>query len=75
MGFLRGDASACVFRHVDRRLVASVHGDNFTVCRPKKQFDWMRGEMRKKYWLTENGRLGPSKDDDKEAKILNRIAR
>ena len=50
------DASACVFRHADRRLVASVHGDDFTE-------------------LTENGRLGPSTDDDKDVKILNRIAR
>ena len=31
--------------------------------------------MQKKYELTESGRLGPSKDDDKEVKILNRIAR
>ena len=31
--------------------------------------------MRKKYELTEIGRLGPSEKDDKEVKILNRIAR
>ena len=35
----------------------------------------MKSEMQKKYELTESGRLGPSKDDDKEVKILNRIAR
>ena len=75
MGFLRGDASACVFRQADRRLVASVHGDDFCVCGPKRQLDWMRDEMRKRYELTENGRLGPGKNDDKEVKILNRIAR
>ena len=75
MGFLRGDASACVFRHADRRLIASVHGDDFSVCGPKRQLDWMRDEMRKKYELTEIGRLGPGKNDDKEVKILNRIAR
>ena len=74
-GFLRGDATACVFRRIDRRLVASVHGDDFTVSGPKKQLDWMRDEMLKEYEFTENGRLGPSKDDDKEVKILNRIAR
>ena len=39
MGFLRGDASACVFRHLTRRLVASVHGDDFTVAGPKHQLD------------------------------------
>ena len=36
MGFVRGDASACVFRHIARKLVASVHGDVFTVCGPKQ---------------------------------------
>ena len=65
MGFVRGNASACVFRHIARRLVASVHGDDFTVCGPKKHFDWMRHEMLKKFELTENGRLEPSTDDDK----------
>ena len=35
----------------------------------------MRDERRKKYELTEIGRLGPGKNDDKEVKILNRIAR
>ena len=64
-----------MFRHADRRLVASVHGDDFTICGPKKQFDCMKSEMQKKYELTESGSLGPSKDDDKEVKILNRIAR
>ena len=64
-----------MFRHADRRLVASVHGDDFTICGPKRQLDWMKSEMHKKYELTENGRLGPGKDDDKEVKILNRIAR
>ena len=35
----------------------------------------MRDGVRKKYELTENGRLGPSTGDDREVKILNRIAR
>ena len=64
-----------MFRHADRRLVASVHGDDFTICGPKKQLDRMKSEMQKKYEFTESGRLGPSKDDDNEVKILNRIAR
>ena len=73
MGFLRGDASACVFRQPTRRLVASVHGDDFTVAGPKRQLDWMKAEMQKRYELTETGRLGPGKEDGKTVKILNRI--
>ena len=65
----------CVFRHIARRLVASVHGDDFTVCGPKRHFELMRDKMRKTYELTENGRVRPSTEDDKEVKILNRIAR
>ena len=72
---MRGDASSCVFRHIARKLEASVHGDDFIVCGPKRHFDWMRDEMRKRYELTENGRLGTSTGDDEEVKILSRIAR
>ena len=75
MGFARGDASACVFRHAERRLVTSVHGDDFTTAGPKRQLDWMKGELMKHYELNENYRIGPGPDDGKEAKVLNRIIR
>ena len=75
MGFARGDASACVFRHVERRLVTSVHGDDFTTAGPKKQLDWLKAELMKHYELNENYRIGPGPDDGKEAKVLNRIIR
>ena len=75
MGFMRGDASACVFRHPTKRLVASVHGDDFTVAGPKDLLDWMKSEMQKKYELTETGRIGPAPSDGKEVKVLNRVVR
>ena len=75
MGFLRGDASACVFRHPTKRLVASVHGDDFTVAGPKNLLDWMKAEMEQRYELTETGRLGPGPSDGKEVKVLNRVVR
>ena len=37
--FTRGSASACVFRHVEKTLVASVHGHDFTIAGPKKHLD------------------------------------
>ena len=30
LGFVQGEASACVFRHPERRILVSVHGDDFT---------------------------------------------
>ena len=75
MGFQKGDASACVFRHAPRRIVATVHGDDFTIAGPKHQLDWMKEQMQSKYELTETGRIGPGEDDDKEVKVLNRIIR
>ena len=75
VGFVMGDASACVFRHKSRRRTSSVHGDDFTTTGPKCELDWLRGEMEKRYELTENYRLGPGSEDAKEGKILNRIIR
>ena len=75
LGFKKGDASACVFRHEGRNLVTSVHGDDFTIAGPKVHIDWMRRSMEAKYELTETGRIGPGQDDGKELKVLNRIVR
>ena len=75
IGFVRGDASACVFRHHQKNLVTSVHGDDFTVAGPKKCIDWMRKAMEDKYELTEIGRIGPAAEDGKELRVLNRMVR
>ena len=45
LGFVRGDASACVFRRRERNLVTSVHGDDFTSSGPKAHLDWMKSQM------------------------------
>ncbi len=75
LGFIAGAAGACVFRHVTRRLSCSVHGDDLTTEGPKAELDWFVQELRKKYELKENARLGPAESDDKEARILNRLVR
>ena len=75
LGFRKGDASACVFRHPARRMVASVHGDDFTIAGPKRYLDELKAAMQTKYELTELARLGPGDADDKEVKILNRVIR
>ena len=75
IGFVRGDASACVFRHNENNLVTSVHGDDFTAAGPKKCVDWMKKAMEEKYELTETGRIGPAAEDGKELRVLNRMVR
>ena len=75
LGFQRGSASACVFRHPAKRMVASVHGDDFTIAGPKSCLDALKTDLQAKYELTELARLGPGDGDDKEVKILNRVVR
>ncbi len=75
MGFAIGDASACVFYHRARNLRCSVHGDDLTTVGSKANLDWFRRELEKHYELTEPHRLGPGREDDKEALVLNRVVR
>ena len=75
MGFGIGTSSACVFIHKERSLATSVHGDDFATVGGKKDLDWFRSQLEKRYELKEAARLGPNKEDDKEVKILNRIVR
>ena len=75
MGFTIGVSTACVFRHYGLHLVSSVHGDDFTTAGPKSALDKFVEELRTKYELKEAARLGPAPEDDKEARILNRVVR
>ena len=61
--------------HLEKGIVVSVHGDDFTAAGPKSSLDWYEGEMEKHYELTKGGRLGPGPKDTKEASVLNRIIR
>jgi hypothetical protein len=74
-GFVRGESSACVFRHPEKDLLASVHGDDFTTVGPKSSLDWFRQQLELKYELKEASRLGPNEEDDKEGRVLNRVVR
>ena len=72
-GFVQGMASPCVFHHPQRKIAVSVHGDDFTATRTKKQPDWFEAKLREHYELTVEGRLGVGDKDDKEATVLNRV--
>ena len=75
MGFTQGAASPCVFVHAPRRIVVSVHGDDFTAAGSKQNLDWFEKQMKERYELKVGGRLGPGPTDDKEATVLNRVIR
>ncbi len=75
LGFRQGLASPCLFRHVERQIVLSVHGDDFTAAGAKHQLDWFEDSMKERYELTTQPRLGPGPSDAKEAIILNRVIR
>ena len=46
MGFTQGTASACVFSHIERGIVLSMHGDDFTAAGPKDSLDWYQKKCK-----------------------------
>ena len=75
MGFVQGTSTPCVFRHHERDIIVTVHGDDFTSVGPKDDLDWYEQPMKEHYELTIQPRLGPGNDDAKEGLILNRVVR
>ncbi|MBS94029.1 MAG: hypothetical protein CL799_06265 [Chromatiales bacterium] len=75
LGFNQGQSSPCVFRHPERQLVASVHGDDFTTAGAKHDLDWYEHELEAHYECTIQPRIGPGAEDAKEATALNRVIR
>ena len=75
LGFTRGQSSACVFLHQDKKLICSVHGDDFTTVGCKRDLDWFKQQLEEKYELKESARLGAGAQDAKEGRVLNRIVR
>ena len=75
LGFTQGIASPCLFVHIERGIVTSVHGDDFTSGGDKCQLDWFENALDAKYELKRGGRLGPGKNDKKETTVLNRVLR
>ena len=65
----------CVFRHCAREIECSIHGDDLTATGPKCELDWYKAKLQEVYELKESARLGPGRDDDKEATMLHRIIR
>ena len=73
LGFVQRVASPCLFWHKQRRLICSVHGDDFTFAGPKLHLDWFEEQFESRYEVSKGRRLGPGAADMKEGKMLNRV--
>ena len=71
--FITRKCSPCNFRHCERDLVVTVHGDDFTLLGWQKDLDGFWKTIKAKYECKHRGRLGPSDEDSKQIRILNRI--
>ena len=74
LGFEVGRASPCNFRHVNRDINLTVHGDDFVIVGAEEQLKWFGDKMKLKYELKMET-LGPGEGQVQEIKILNRITR
>ena len=73
-GFVTGRASPCNFHHLERDMVLTVHGDDFTLSGSSASLGWMRKEFEKQWDVTAQV-LGPDARQESEVRILNRIIR
>ena len=71
-GFVNGRASACNFRHVQRDVKLTVHGDDFLVTGSRSDLLWLRDKLGSKYEI-KTDLLGP--EGEQEIKVLNRVVR
>ena len=73
LGFVQGTSCANVFRHGERSIQISVHGDDFQCLGGKRALDWLETEIKKQYECTVQPRLGPGPNDAKTGLVLNRV--
>ena len=73
LGFVQGNSSANVFFHKRRGIAVSVHGDDLTACGPADSLNWYEAAVAAEYEISVGPRLGPAPEDDKQARVLNRV--
>ena len=71
--FTQGISHPNVFRHEQRGIKRSVHGDDFIADAGEKALDWMECEIKKRYECTVQPRMGPGAKDAKSGLVLNRV--
>ncbi len=74
LGFNVGKATPCSFKHCERELFITVHGDDFTVTGPEEDLRWLETKFSDKYEIKAS-MLGPDNGMEAEIRVLNRILR
>jgi hypothetical protein len=75
MGFERGRASPCCFKHEARDLRCIVHGDDFVFVGTDPDLEWVQQGMSACFLIKIIGRLGGDDGDLQELRVLNRVLR
>ena len=75
LGFIRGLASSCVFRHASRDFVAVVHGDDFVFAGVDADLAWAHSALKENILLKKVGTLSGDAGDVQEIRVLNRVLR
>ena len=50
-----------------------VHGDDFTILGAGSAVNWFKLEIKKRFEIKHRRCIGPSKDDSKSIRLLNRV--
>jgi len=72
LGYTRGKASPCTLYHPTRQLRTYIHGGDFVTIGKDEDLAWLKCGLEKHYEI-KTELLGPSKNDKKQVKVLNRI--
>ena len=72
IGFRQGRASLCVFYNQEKGIRTYVHGADYVSIGMPEALKWMKGKLEAKY-IVKTPTLGPSKENQQQIKILNRI--
>ena len=75
MGFIRGQANPCCFKHPSSGLTLVVHGDDFTCVGSSEHLSWYETQLAKAFEIKIRGRMGESKGRDREMRMLSKIVR
>ena len=72
LGFIQGNAVSCAYYHKSCDIRATIHGDDIIAPGDRQNLDWLRHSLRQEFEIKAS-RIGPSDQDDKTIKVLNRI--
>ena len=74
LGMVQGKANTCVYRHGNRKLVGSVHGDDCTMSGDLEDVRWFVQKMSS-HFEVKLQIIGEAEELSKEAVVLNRTVR